>query len=84
MSTGIILGLGLGIIILVFYIVLNFPLWAIEYNKRKNIRMQKAKKYHDWVYAADDSMNKSLKFVIYCTYAYGAYVVFAELYTKFI
>jgi len=43
-----------------------------------------SKKYHDWVYAADDSMNKSLKFVIYCTYAYGAYVVIAEIFGKLI
>jgi len=42
------------------------------------------KKYHHWVYEADDSMNKSLKFVIYCTYAYGFYVVFSELWSKFI
>jgi len=40
-------------------------------------------KYHHWVYAADDSMNKTLKFVIYCVYAYGAYIFFNELFTKF-
>jgi len=42
-----------------------------------------SKKYHDWVYAADDSMNKTLKFVIYCVYAYGAYVFIAEMIGKF-
>lgn len=84
MSTGIILGLGLGIIILAFYIVLNFPLWTIEYNKRKSERMQKARKYHDWVYEADDSINNVLKSVIYCVYAYGAYIFFAEMWTKFV
>ena len=84
MSTGIILGFGLAAIVLAFYIVLNFPLWAIEYNKRKNEKMQKPRKYHDWVYEADDSINNVLKTVIYFTYAYGAYVVFAELWTKFV
>jgi len=83
MSTGLILGLGLLLIVVIFYITLNFPSWIIEYKIRKGNRMIKVKKYHDWVYEADDTMNKSLKFVIYCTYAYGAYIFFAEMWGKF-
>ena len=46
--------------------------------------MQKARKYHDWVYEADDSINNVLKSVIYCVYASGAYIFFAEMWTKFV
>ena len=84
MSTGIILGLGLTSIVLVFYMVLNFPSWQIEYNIRKSKKMAQPKKYHDWVYQADDSINKVLKTVIYTVYAYGDYVFFAEMWNKFI
>ena len=45
--------------------------------------MEQPKKYHDWVYEADDTMNKGLKFVIYCTYAYGAYIFFDAMWEKF-
>ena len=41
------------------------------------------KQYHHWVYAADDSMNKTLKTAIYLIYAYGFYVVAVEIYAKF-
>ena len=83
MSTGIILGLGLSTIVLTFYIVLNFQSWLIDYKIRKNKKMAQPKKYYDWVYMADDSMNKTLKTAMYCIYVYGAYIFFAELYTKF-
>ena len=42
-----------------------------------------AQLYHHWVYMADDSMNKTLKFAIICLYGYATYVVVAELITKF-
>lgn len=83
MSTGIILGLGLTSIVLVFYIILNFPSWQIEYNIRKSKKMAQPKKYHDWVYASDDSMNKFLKFCIYCVFAYGGYHVVIEIIERF-
>jgi len=41
------------------------------------------KMYHHWVYAADDSMNKTLKTAIYLIYGYGFYMVAAEIYAKF-
>jgi len=40
-------------------------------------------KYHHWVYASNDSMNKVLKFAITCLYGYGAYVVVVEFWEKF-
>ena len=41
------------------------------------------KVYPYWVTASDDQMNKVLKTRIYLIYGYGAYVVVAELITKF-
>jgi|TARA_B100000242_G_scaffold103377_1_gene71325 hypothetical protein len=41
------------------------------------------KQYHHWVYAADDSMNKTLKTAVYLLYAYGFYAVAIEIYAKF-
>ena len=43
----------------------------------------KPKLYHHWVYAADDSMNKVLKTVVYCLFGYGFYCVAVELYAKY-
>ncbi len=40
------------------------------------------KKYHDWVYMADDSMNKTLKTIIVVVYCYGAYLFFKEIIEK--
>lgn len=84
MSTGIILALGLGTIVLTFYVVLNIPYWLLEYKKRKSEKMLKPRKYHDWVYMADDSMNKVLKTVVYCLFGYGFYVFFVAVWEKFI
>ena len=41
------------------------------------------KVYPHWVTASDDQINKVLKTCIYLLYGYGAYVVIAELITKF-
>ena len=41
------------------------------------------KVYPYWVTASDDQMNKVLKTCIYLLYGYGAYIVIAELITKF-
>ena len=41
------------------------------------------KAYPHWVTASDDQINKVLKTCIYLLYGYGAYVVIAELITKF-
>ena len=42
------------------------------------------RKYHDWVYMADDQINKVLKTVIVCVYGYGAYVFISEMWSKYI
>tara|TARA_Y100001938_G_C8047254_1_gene409647 strand:+ start:1266 stop:1412 length:147 start_codon:yes stop_codon:yes gene_type:complete len=44
---------------------------------------QDTRKYHDWVYMADDQMNKVLKFAVVSIYAYGAYIVAEALIKKF-
>ena len=42
------------------------------------------RKYHDWVYMADDSMNKVLKTVVIGLHCYGFYVIIKEIVEKFI
>jgi len=37
-----------------------------------------------WEIMADDSMNKTLKFALFCVFAYGFYQVIVELVDKFI
>ena len=45
---------------------------------------QKKEKYHHWVYAADDQINKVLKTMIILLYSYGFYVIIRELVEKYI
>ena len=47
-------------------------------NKKEN------KKYHDWVYMADDQINHVLKWVIIYIYACATVVVISELLNKFL
>ena len=82
MNTGVILGLGLLTIVIIFYVTLNIPYWVLLWNKRKNKNLLEDKKYHQWTYTSDDSMNKILKFCIYCLYGYGTYVFVAEMWSK--
>ena len=84
MSTGIILGLGLITITFCFYIMLNFPYWAILWNKRKNEYLRSEKDYHKWVYTSDDILNKVLKFCVYGLYGYGVYIFILEIWSKYI
>ena len=84
MSTGIILGLGLITIVICFYIMLNIPYWSILWNKRKNESLKLEKDYHEWAYTSDDSLNKILKFCIYCLYGYGIYAFFSEIWSKYL
>ena len=83
MSTGIILGLGLITIAVCFYILLNIPYWFLLWKKRKNMSFELEKKYHQWVYTSDDTMNKLLKFCIFSLYGYGAYIFIAEMWSKY-
>ena len=68
MSTGIILGLGLITIVLCFYIMLNIPYWLKLWEKTKNESIELKKEYYQWVYKSDDSLNKILKFCVFCLY----------------
>ena len=54
--------------------------WNFDYiGPKKNVTV-----YHHWVYAADDSMNKTLKLAIYCLYGYGFYSVLMELISTYL
>ena len=46
-------------------------------------KMTNQKKYHDWVYMADDSMNKVLKTVVILLHVYGLWVVLVALWEKY-
>ena len=83
MSTGIILGLGLITIAVCFYILLNIPYWFLLWNKRKNMSFGLENKYHQWVYASDDILNKILKLCVCSLYGYGIYVFILEIWSKF-
>jgi len=37
------------------------------------------RKYHDWVYMADDQMNKVLKTVIVLVFTYGFFVAITDI-----
>ena len=63
--------------------MLNVPYWLILLNKRKNDDLELKKDYFQWVYASDDSLNKILKFCVYCLYGYGLYVFILEILSKY-
>jgi len=44
----------------------------------------KQRKYHDWVYMADDQMNKVLKTVVVALHIYGFWVVLQAIWEKYI
>jgi len=58
--------------------------WNFDYLGAKAYGKPTPRKYHDWVYMADDQINKVLKTAIILVYAYGFYVVITELWEKFI
>jgi len=42
------------------------------------------KKYHDWVYMADDQINHVLKYVIILVFACGGVAIISDLIKRFI
>ena len=60
-ESGIILGLGLITIIIIFTSMLNKTYWYLLLNKKKNQDLELDKEYHQWVYTSDDVLNKVLK-----------------------
>lgn len=69
MSTGIILGLGLASIVIVFYMMLNLPIWL---KNKEFTYMKKAIKFLH-------NPNMVICIPIWATYSYGAYVVVLDL-----
>ena len=49
----------------------------------KAIEVMAEKKYHQWVYASDDILNKILKLCVCSLYGYGIYVFTLEIWSKF-
>ena len=84
MNNGYIIGIGFILIVLSFYIFLNFPYWFLILKKRKNDKKTKDKKYPPWVYTSNDSLNKFLIIFIYGLYGYGIYLIVLELWRKYI
>tara|TARA_R110002153_G_scaffold242014_1_gene397196 strand:+ start:132 stop:347 length:216 start_codon:yes stop_codon:yes gene_type:complete len=69
MSTGIILGLGLASIVIVFYMMLNLPIWL---KNKEFTYMKKAIKFLH-------NPNMVICIPIWATYSYGAYVFVLDL-----
>lgn len=57
--------------------------WNFDYLGLKAYRLPKNKKYHDWVYMADDQINKVLKTLVISLYVYGFCVAAIEIMEKF-
>ena len=55
-----------------------------DYYKNKFKGGRNKEKYHDWVYMADDQINKVLKTLIISVYGYGAYIFIVEMWSKYI
>ena len=47
-------------------------------------KMTNQKKYHDWVYMADDQINKVLKTLVILLYIYGFWVFLQALWEKYV
>jgi hypothetical protein len=58
--------------------------WNFDYLGLKAYGTTTPRKYHDWVYMADDSMNKVLKTVVVALHVYGLWVFLQALWEKYI
>ena len=56
--------------------------WNFDYLGLKAYGTPTPRKYHDWVYMADDQMNKVLKTVIVLVYAYGFFVAITDIWSN--
>ena len=52
---------------------------AMYKEHRKSEEKKDTRKYHDWVYMADDQMNKVLKTVIVLVFTYGFFVAITDI-----
>tara|TARA_R100001440_G_C2486442_1_gene114281 strand:- start:477 stop:686 length:210 start_codon:yes stop_codon:yes gene_type:complete len=57
--------------------------WNFDYLGMRAYGTPREKKYHDWVYMADDQMNKVLKTVVIALHIYGLWVVLVALWEKY-
>jgi hypothetical protein len=58
--------------------------WNFDYLGLKAYGTTTPRKYHDWVYMADDQMNKVLKTIVVALHVYGFWVVLQAIWEKFI
>ena len=58
--------------------------WNFDYLGLKAYGTPTPRKYHDWVYMADDQINHVLKYVIILVFACGAIAIISDLIKRFI
>jgi hypothetical protein len=58
--------------------------WNFDYLGLKAYGTTTPRKYHDWVYMADDSMNKVLKTIVVALYVYGFWVFLQAVWEKYV
>jgi hypothetical protein len=58
--------------------------WNFDYLGLKAYGTTTPRKYHDWVYMADDQMNKVLKTIVVALHVYGLWVFLQALWEKYI
>ena len=71
MGTGYILGLGLGTIVLAFYIMLNWPDWLQKTKTKREQMLKILKKFHD--------PNYVIITPVVLLYGYGLFVFISDL-----
>ena len=71
MGTGYILGLGLGTIVLAFYIMLNWPDWLQKTQTKRKQMFKILKKFHD--------PNYVIITPVVLLYSYGLFVFISDL-----
>jgi predicted nucleotide-binding protein (sugar kinase/HSP70/actin superfamily) len=57
---------------------------AMYKEHRKSEEKKDTKKYHDWVYMADDQINHVLKYVIILVFACGGIAIISDLIKRFV
>jgi hypothetical protein len=71
MSTGYILGLGLGSIVAVFYVMLNWPDWLQKTQTKREQMFKILKKFHD--------PNYVIITPVVLLYGYGAFIFVRDI-----
>ena len=58
--------------------------WNFDYLGAKAYGKPTPRKYHDWVYMADDQMNHVLKYIIILVYSCAAIAIISDLIKRFV